>query len=66
MATLEFEAVDAAPLTRDEIRAAIGSAAREWLGISCDEFLARLSAGELDQFEPRVSQLALLARLLTD
>jgi hypothetical protein len=65
VATTEFDAIEG-PLTRDEIRTALDSYAREWLGMSGEEFLAGLHAGDLDEFEPKIGQLALLARLLTD
>jgi hypothetical protein len=65
MATAEFGAVEDR-LTRADIRAVLDDAARERLGMSGEEFFDQWQAGKLDEFEPKIARLALLARLLTD
>ena len=65
MATVEFEAAEER-LSRADIHAELDRAARERLGMSADEFLERLAAGDLDEFEPKIARLAVLARLITD
>jgi len=65
MATAEHEIVyDIA--TRDELRGELEKLARERLGMSADDFLEQWKAGDLDEFSPTVSRVALLARLITD
>lgn len=65
MPTVEFEVVDDR-LTRAEIRDELDRAARERLGMSGGEFFTQWKAGKLDEFEPKIARLAVLARLLTD
>jgi len=63
MATAE----DHAPserVTSQELRAELDSLANERLGMSGNQFLQQLRAGELDPYSPRVSRLAILARLI--
>ncbi len=50
--------------TRDEILSELDGSARELLGISGDEFLARWRSGELDRSDPAVGQVGVLARLI--
>ena len=63
MATVEFDVVHV-ETTRDEIRAELDQLAREALGISGEQFVERMSTGDLDAFDPTVARLAVLARLL--
>jgi hypothetical protein len=65
MATAEFEAIDDR-LTRDDIRHELDRAARESLGMSGDEFFEQWRTGNLDEFEPKIARLAVLARLVTN
>jgi hypothetical protein len=53
-------------VTRDELLTELDRLARARLGMSGDDFLAQWRAGELDEFSPTVSRLAVLARLITD
>ena len=53
-------------LTRAEVRDEIDRAARDQLGMTGDEFFEQWRAGNLDEFEPKIARLAVLARLLTD
>jgi hypothetical protein len=52
--------------TRDEIRIELDRLARDRLGISGEDFIARWQGGRLDEFSPTVSRIAVLARLITD
>jgi len=65
MATAEFEIAEDR-LTRAEIRDELDRRALEQLGMSGGEFYKRWQAGKLDEFEPKIARLAVLARLLTD
>lgn len=65
MATAEFEAIEDR-LTRAEIRAELDRAASEQLGMSGEVFFDQWRAGNLDEFDPKIARLAVLARLLTD
>jgi hypothetical protein len=51
-------------VTTGELRAALDALARERVGLSAEEFIAALKAGELDPYSPTVSRLAILARLI--
>jgi hypothetical protein len=53
-------------VTRDELRTEVDRYACERLGMSGEDFLTRWRAGELDEFSPTVSRIAVLARLLID
>lgn len=63
MATIEevpvFETV-----TREELLEELDKDSRESMGLSAEEFLGKLRAGELDSYSPTVSRLAVLARLI--
>jgi len=52
-------------ITKDELMAALDREARERLGMSGERFLTRYRAGALDTDSPSVSQVAVLARLIT-
>ena len=52
--------------TRDELRSDLDQLSRDLLGLSGEEFLEQWKAGKLDDFAPRVSRVALLARLVND
>lgn len=65
MATAEHQSA-IEHLTREEIREEIDRYASARLGMSGEEFLERRRAGELDEFDPKVARLAVLARFLTD
>lgn len=64
MATAEHQAV-VERLTRDEILDEMDRLAQARLGISGEEFFVRWQAGGLDEFDPTVARIAVLARLLT-
>lgn len=50
-------------LTGAELHAELDRLAWDRAGISADEFLRRWRAGELDDSEPKIARLAVLARL---
>lgn len=66
MAIAERECSTYEIATRDEICAELDRLARERLDMSGEDFLRRLSAGELDEYSPSVSRIAVLARIFAD
>lgn len=66
MAIAERECSTYEIATRDEICAELDRLARERLDMSGEDFLRRLSAGELDEYSPSVSRIAVLARIIAD
>ena len=65
MATVEHDSV-VEHLTREEIAEELDRYATARLGMSGAEFFERWRAGQLDEFDPKVARLAVLARFLTD
>jgi hypothetical protein len=65
VATAEHETV-VEHLTRAEIRDELERLAPERLGMTGAEFFERWHRGDLDDFDPKVARLAVLARLLTN
>jgi hypothetical protein len=66
MAIAEHDIAGYDVATRDELRGDLDQLSRELLGLNGEEFLEQWKAGRLDDFSPRVSRVALLARLIND
>jgi hypothetical protein len=69
MAAVEHEVVrrraeEHTRVTQDELRAELERRTLRELGVTADEFIARLAAGEIDADAPAVADLAFLARVL--